>query len=204
LRPEAFRHLLYPIVLERRRADMDFLTPLQTGVLIAVLDAGIAIVRMCRARRRERRVLRLVRGSAVASRSRTRPRRPVIAILASRPAMQVRARDALRDLPYDLRYPSTWDELRRVVLRTSPAAVLADPLADRDGSPGRHLGAYLLMLHVPVILYTRMTVDTAKSLVQLGQCPFRHVVHVVVHQVDDSPERLAAVVAALPKLPSAL
>jgi hypothetical protein len=108
--------------------------------------------------------------------------------------MRVRLRKALRHSPYTLLMTWSWAELRKVVLRTHPVAIFADPLADPGGDPEAHLVALSGPPRAPVILYTYFKPEVGVVLLRLGQ---RGIRHVIFHPMEDYPEHLAAVFAAI-------
>ncbi len=134
--------------------------------------------------------LRLVTGSTTAKAPAPRVASGVIAVLVSDPSMEARVRWAL-GWRATLCFTHTWAELEAVAARTPPLAVFADPLADATGDAEGHLARIGVEGRVPVILYTALTPAAAGKLLTLGQ---RGIRHVIFSRLDDSPERLNAVV----------
>ncbi len=122
----------------------------------------------------------------------------VVAVLVPQSQMAERVRWAL-GARTSLCFTSTWAELKHVVARVSPSAIIADPLADESGDPARHLAQFSQGWRIPVVLYARLTPPSAGMLLRLGQAGIHDV---IFYQHDDAPPRFVA--ALSPKHPEAL
>jgi len=109
----------------------------------------------------------------------------VVAVLVSEPAMKHRLWRALGGRA-TLRFASTWAELRQIVARVSPCAIIADPAADERADPARHIARFSQQWGIPVVLYIHLTPRSAGALLQLGHARIRHV---VFYRYDDVPSR---------------
>ena len=119
-----------------------------------------------------------------------RPKQGVVAVLVSQAGMEARVRRALGERAA-LCFTKTWAELQEVLSCTTPLAVFADPLADRTGNPEGHLVRFSREWRIPLILYTCLTPQAARVLLNLGPSGISHV---LFHRFDDGDERLNAVV----------
>ena len=190
---------------------MDHLTPLQDNLLTSLLDFAVAVGWACWERLMEWRdarhartvqqklpVLRLETWRVMLAKTPRsmlgvlRPARlvnkAVVAVLVPQSQMAERVRWAL-GAHTSLCFTSTWAELKDVVARASPTAIIADPLADERGDPVRHLVQFSQGWRIPVVLYTRLTPPTAEMLLRLGHAGIHDV---IFYQHDDAPPRFAA------------
>lgn len=190
---------------------MDHLTPLQDNLLKSLLDFVVAVGWVCRQRLMEWRdarraraveqnlpVLRLEawrvmlaktpRSMRVKLRCVRRVNKGVVAVLVPQSQMADRVRWAL-GARTSLYFTSTWAELKDVVARVSPSAIIADPLADERGDPARHLAQFSQGSRIPVVLYTRLTPPSAGMLLRLGHAGIHDV---IFYQHDDAAPRFAA------------
>lgn len=117
---------------------------------------------------------------------------PVIAAILSNSMMEDRVRRALQERA-QLFLASTWDELLAIVEERSASVVLADCLAPGLGTQKESMERLRSGVGVPLILYTRLTPQSAGILVELGQSGIRHLVFA---DYDDGPRRLLKVLRA--------
>lgn len=193
-----------------RRLGLDHLTPLQDNLLKSLLDLVVAVGWVCWERLMEWRdarharaveqnlpVLRLETWRVMLAKSprpmrvelrRVRVNKGVVAVLVPQSQMAERVRWAL-GARTSLCFTSTWAELKDVVARVSPSAIIADPLADESGDPARHLAQFSQGWRIPVVLYARLTPPSAGMLLRLGQAGIHDV---IFYQHDDAPPRFVA------------
>ena len=178
---------------------MDHVTPLQNNLLKSLLDLLAAVAWACwdrlRASQDERRACAIERQRPVRRLETRRVMRlkrrvgrfpaAVVAVLVSQSVMEDPVRRALGRRA-KLLFTSTWAELQHVVARVAPAAIIADPAADRRGDPEQHLALFSDEWRLPVILYTTLTPQIAGVLLRLG--PHR-ISHLIFHRLDDAPHR---------------
>jgi len=189
---------------------LDHLTPLQDNLLKSLLDLVVAVGWVCWERLMEWRdarharaveqnlpVLRLETWRVMLAKSprpmrvelrRVRVNKGVVAVLVPQSQMAERVRWALGACT-SLCFTSTWAELKDVVARASPSAIIADPLADESGDPARHLAQFSQGWRIPVVLYARLTPPSAGMLLRLGQAGIHDV---IFYQHDDAPPRFVA------------
>lgn len=113
-----------------------------------------------------------------------------VAVLVSRPAMEQRVLRALGDYT-TLRFTRTWAELQQVVMRRSPCAIVADPLADKGGDPKQHLTLFSRDWRIPVVLYAVLAPASEEILLVLGHVDIQHV---IFHRFDDGLDRFVEVI----------
>jgi hypothetical protein len=184
-----------------------------------LLDVLLGLVWARRRRLREPPELRIETGGTPVKVRRAGRVRKRVAVLVSRPIMEIRVRAALGELTNVFLFTSTWAELRQVVDCGSPAAIFADPLADASGDPVRHLLEFAARGR-PVILYThlgpqlqdifaRLSLEAqyaesrpatggssgeALPKVSLGRCG---IAPILVHRFYDEPDQFVAAFAAV-------
>jgi len=185
------------------------MTPLQDLLLQSLLGALVGVAWAWRDRlmtwQNERRARPVVHEPPV---KRLETRRVngsptvVVAVLVSEPTMQHRVLRALGGRA-KLRFASTWVELRQIVARVAPCAIIADPAADERGDPARQIARFSQEWGIPVVLYTQLTPRSPGVLLQLGRAGIRHI---IFYRYDDAPHRFVDVLAwgrGGPPLPAA-
>lgn len=155
-----------------------------------LVDVAVTAAFIYWQRSRERPALRLVPRSATPVKRIVPARTGLVAVLVSQPAMEQQVLRALGDYT-TLRFTKTWAELQEVVMRRSPSAIVADPLADRGGHPEPTLDRFSHLWRIPVVLYTHLSPEGAHAVFALGQSGIRHV---IFWRVDDDANRFIEVV----------
>lgn len=194
---------------------MDYLTRLESNLLKSLLGLAVAVAwtvwqclrqlreeRRARAAEQEFPVLRLptwrsLAGNAkkvtsVKARRVRRAKEGLVAVLVSQSRMEGRVLRALGGRT-NLWFTSTWAELKHAVVRLSPCMIFADPVADGRGDPEAHLAHFSQEGRVPVVLYTTLSPESARILLELGNCGIRHV---IFRGYDDEPRRFVELLAA--------